>query len=144
MKRINAALVAAALAACVSPATAVGSSEPLTIDWTKTEAGCPSSVFTGTATGDVSGPLTARRIGDIAFTGSTLHFVFDYVIGSAFEATVRGIFNPDTGVAVVNGTVTGGRLSGARVHGRANVIGQTACGGLVLAGRFRVMPASAG
>jgi len=144
MNRITALLIAAALVACASPAAAAGSSEPLTITWTKTEAGCPSSVFTGTASGDISGALTARRIGDIATTGSTLHFVFHYTIGSSFEATVRGIFNLETGAAVVNGTVTGGRLSGAQMHGRASVIGQTPCGGLILAGQFRVMPASAG
>jgi len=142
MNRITALLIAAALMSFASPAPAAGSSEPLTITWTKTEAGCPSSVFTGTASGDVSGALTARRISDIASTGSTLHFLFHYTIGSSFEATVRAVFNTRTGAAVVNGTVTGGQLSGAQLHGRASVIGQTPCGGLILAGRFRVMPAS--
>ena len=140
--RITALLIAAALMSFASPATAAGSSEPLTITWTKTEAGCPSSVFTGTASGDVSGALTARRISDIASTGSTLHFLFHYTIGSSFEATVRAAFNMRTGAAVVNGTVTGGQLSGAQLHGHASVIGQTPCGGLILAGKFRVMPAS--
>lgn len=144
MNRITALLIAAALVACASPAPAVGASEPLTITWTKTEAGCPSSVFTGIASGDVAGALTARRISDIATTGSTLHFIFHYTIGASFEATVRAIFNTATGTAVVNGTVTGGELNGAQLHGRARVTGQTACGGLILAGQFRVMPASAG
>jgi hypothetical protein len=143
MNRITALLIAAAVVACASPAPAAGSSEPLIITWTKTEAGCPASVFAGTASGDVSGALTATRISDITFTGSTLHFVFHYSIGSSFEATVRAIFNTRTGTAVVNGTVSGGQLSGAQLHGRASVIGQTPCGGLILAGKFRVMPASA-
>lgn len=142
MNRITALLIATVLVALASPAPAAGSSKPLTITWTKTEAGCPASVFTGTASGDVSGPLTASRVSDIRSTGSTLHFVFHYSIGSSFEATVRAIFNAGTSTAVVNGTVTGGQLSGARLHGQASLIGQTPCGGLILAGEFRVMPPS--
>jgi hypothetical protein len=57
---------------------------------------------------------------------------------------VRGIFNLQTGAATVNGTVTRGPLNGAQLHGHADVIGQTACGGLILAGEFGVMPASTG
>jgi hypothetical protein len=136
-------LVAAVTAAVVGvvafgAAQASASSAPIVITYEKR---CSAGVCDGTTgnggtirmriTGsEPSGPKVVRLTMTETITGNV-----------PFDAELSGHFSP-AGFIVLNGTVTGGDLAGARVHQRSNFAGMD--GGLqVWIGELRIMPASA-
>jgi hypothetical protein len=138
-------LVAGAVAGVAVGATvpaASAASEPLRYSFTKTcTVGVPISVCSGSATGDVSGALTAVEQPGTWWSDGIGHVTFVETVGGE-TMLVTGIFNTHTGLIVMNGRVTAGPNTGARTHHTAKIVGFG--GGLaVIQGTGFVLPASA-
>jgi len=139
-------LVAAAVAGFAVAATvpaAGAASEPLRYAFTKTcTVGVAISVCGGSASGDLSGSLTAVEQPGAWWSDGIGHVTFVETVG-ADTMLVTGIFNTHTGLIVMNGRVTAGPNAGARTHHSANIVGFG--GGLaVIEGTGFVLPATAG
>jgi hypothetical protein len=138
-------LVAGAVAGLALVATvpaASAASEPLRYSFTKTcTVGVPISVCSGSASGDVSGALTAVEQPGTWWSDGIGHVTFVETVGGE-TMLVTGIFNTHTGLIVMNGRVTAGPNAGARTHHTAKIVGFG--GGLaVIQGTGFVLPATA-
>jgi hypothetical protein len=138
-----AGLLAAVVASIVGivalgAAQASASSAPIVIQYEKR---CSAGHCDGTTgnggeiTMDVTGfQPTGPKVVQLTMT--------ETITGSVpFDAELSGHFSP-AGFIVLNGTVTGGELTGARVHQRSNFVGMDG-GKEVWIGELRLMPASA-
>lgn len=99
--------------------------------------------WTGTVSGAAEGTLTVTPV-SFRTAAASEHFAVDFVVDAgerSFTARIAGIFNVETGRAILNGTITDGWLEGAQVHERSlNVDRVASC----YAGTLVIAPASAG
>jgi hypothetical protein len=140
--KIGVALLAAVAAAVVGVAFRVeqasASSAPIVIQYEKR---CSAGHCDGT-TGN-GGEITMDVTGFRETGPKVLQLTMTETITGdvPFDAELSGHFSP-AGFIVLNGTVTGGELTGARVHQRSNFVGMDGSKEVWI-GELRIMPASA-
>jgi hypothetical protein len=134
-------LVAALLALAASTAVFAGNSDPVYVEFYKTDPE-EDFVWNGTVSGGVNGELETALL-DATQSGPILHVVFDWIITGSdcdFTARMNGTLDTQSGKVLMNGTVTDGCYLGAQVHEEGQLVDPTVSG---FAGTIRVMPGSA-
>jgi hypothetical protein len=135
---LRVAVVAAVLGVVAfGAAHASASSAPIVIQYEKRcSAGhCDGTTGNGgTITMDVTGFKATGKAAQLTMTETITGNV-------SFDAELRGHFSP-AGFIVLNGTVTSGEFTGARVHQRSNFVGMDGSEEVWI-GELRLMPASA-
>jgi len=143
-RRTIVAAVAAVVAGATVPA-ASASSAPLGYTFTKTcTIGVPISVCSGSAAGDVSGPLISVEQPGTWWSDGIGHVTFVETVGDD-TMLVTGILNTHTLSIVMNGQVIAGPNAGARTHHQARIVRFEGGGSLgVIEGSGFVLPQTAG
>jgi hypothetical protein len=100
--------------------------------------------WTGTAGGPASGTIAVKLL-NAELRGEALHIDLEVAVAAGAQSStilLSGVFNEVTTQGVLNGTVSGGWLAGARAHQEAARFDPASPARLI--GTLRVMPGSAG
>lgn len=131
-------LAVSALLAITAPVAATQA--PIILEFEKAAVG--PGHYQGTVEG---GGTIEMWLFDSSVIGNTQHFSALVEVagstGGSFTAVVSGQINFSTGRVVLNGTVTGGSLAGARIHEESQLVGVDP---FRFVGSVQVMPASSG
>lgn len=137
MRRLITSMAAGIALVAVIGGPATAAERPIVLEFEK--AWAAENYYVGTVSG---GGTIEMWLSNKAVIGNTQHFDATVAVSTAhgsFTAFVSGQINFSTGRVVLNGTVTGGWLAGARVQEASQLV-DPATGRFT--GTIKIMPAS--